>query len=302
MLKRGKFVDVSDRTIVSLLGTESLDLLQRISTNDVSKLSPDGSIQTILTNEKGRIVEVLSVVDRREEGLLLVGQSTDPLIMKQWIEKYIIMEDIAVMVLTGKLTHLMTYDSTEAMRDLTRGLPLEKCRVFEETLGSAKLGQVLAPTEIRGELIEWLFSVGFMESDLTDYEEHRLTYGVPGFPSELSSTYNPLEAGLLHLVSFTKGCYIGQEVIARLDTYKKVQRGLVRVKMSELPADLPTKIYSNGEECGSITSATKLRDSHECRGLGYVKTGLEISNEAVCFRNGENEIKLVIDSRGTPAA
>jgi tRNA-modifying protein YgfZ len=301
MLKRGKFVDVSDRTILSLLGTESLDLLQRISTNDVAGLNANGSVQTVLANEKGRIVEVVSVVDRSKEGLLIVGQSTDPLIMKQWIEKYIIMEDIVVTVLTGKLTHLMTYDSTEDMPNLTRGLPFEKCRVFGETLGSAKLGHVLAPPEFRGKLIEWLLSVGFVESDLTDYEEHRVTYGVPGFPSELSSSYNPLEAGLLHLVSFTKGCYIGQEVIARLDTYKKVQRGLVRVKMSELPADLPTKIYSNGEECGSITTAAKFRDSHECLGLGYAKTGLEISNDAVSFRNGENEIKLVIDSRDTSA-
>ena len=225
MLKRGQFVDISDRAIVSLLGSESLDLLQRISTNDVAKLSTDGSVQTVLANEKGRIVEVVSVVDRSGVDLLVVGQSTDPQMMKEWIEKYIILEDITVEVLTGNLTHLMTYDSTEEMRDLTHRLTLEKCRVFEETLGSAKLGHVLAPLEFHGELTKWLLSIGFLESDLTDYERHRVTYGVPGFPSELSSSYNPLEAGLLHLVSFTKGCYIGQEVVARLDTYKKVQRG-----------------------------------------------------------------------------
>jgi tRNA-modifying protein YgfZ len=301
MLKRGKFVDVSDRTIVSLLGTESLDLIQRISTNDVSELSPDGSIQTVLTNEKGRIVEVVSVVDRSEEGLLLVGQSADPLIMKQWIEKYIIMEDIVVTVLTAEFTHLMTFNSTENMRDLMRSLPLNNCQVFEETFGSAKLWHIIAPRGLRQPAIEWLLGAGFAESASTDYEEYSIMCEVPRFPNELSASYNPLEARLLHLVSFTKGCYIGQEVVARLDTYKKVQRGLVGMKMSELPVDLPTKIYSKGEECGSVTSAAKMSDSHECLGLGYVKTGFEISKDGLYFRNGENEIELGIDSRGTSA-
>jgi tRNA-modifying protein YgfZ len=301
MLKRGKFVDVSERAIVSLLGSESLDLLQRISTNDVSRLSPDGSIQTVLVNEKGRIVEVVSVVDRPGEGLLVVGQSTDPQIMKQWIEKYIIMEDIVVMVLTGKLTHLISYDSTENIRDLIHRLTLNNCRVFEETFGSAKLGHVIAPRESRQTAMEWLLSVGFVESGSTDYEEHRVTHGVPGFPNELSASYNPLEAGLFDLVSFTKGCYIGQEVVARLDTYKKVQRRLLRLKMSELPENLPAKIYLEREEYGSVTSAVRLSDSHECLGLGYMKIGLEKPNDGLYFHNSKSEIKLVIDSRGTSA-
>jgi folate-binding protein YgfZ len=219
--------------------------------------------------------------------------------MKQWIEKYIIMEDITIKVLTSKLTHFMIYGSMEDMHDLMPRLPLDKFQVFEETMGSAMLGHVLAPGELREIAIEWLLGAGFAESESNDYEEHRITRGIPAFPSELSSSYNPLEAGLVRLVSFTKGCYIGQEVVARLDTYKKVQRRLVRLKMLELPASLPAKIYFKGEECGTVTSAVRLRESHECLGLGFVKTGLETSNDGLCFHNGDNEIKLEIDSRNT---
>jgi tRNA-modifying protein YgfZ len=301
MLKRGKFVDVSERAIVSLIGSESLDLLQRISTNDVARLNAGGSVQTVLANEKGRIVEVVSVLLQAEEGLLVIGQSTDPLITKEWIEKYIIMEDITIKTLTSKVTHFMIYDSMESMHDLMLRLPLDRCQVFEETLGSAKLGHVLARGEFRDIVIEWLLGAGFAESESNDYEEHRITHGIPAFPSELSSSYNPLEAGLVHLVSFTKGCYIGQEVVARLDTYKKLQRRLVRLRMSELPTDLPQKIYLKNEECGIISSAVRLRDSRECLGLGYVKTGSETSSEGLYFNKGGIEIKLVIDSRETEA-
>jgi folate-binding protein YgfZ len=301
MLKRGRFVDVSERAIVCLLGSESLDLLQRISTNDVAKLNADGSVQTVLANEKGRIVDVVSVLQHGEEGLLVVGQSTDPLILKQWIEKYIIMEDITVEVLTGRLTHLMIYDSTQDVGSLTGPLSVNKFRAFEETLGSVKLVHVVATMEMHDATIKWLQDVGIVQSEVSDYEQYRVIHGIPGFPGELSALYNPLEVGLTNLVSFTKGCYIGQEVVARLDTYKKVQRRLVRLKMMELPTKLPEKIYHGSEKWGSITSAVSLRESHECLGLGYVKTTSEGSDGGLYFLNGKNEIKLVIDSEGTYA-
>jgi tRNA-modifying protein YgfZ len=301
MLKGGRYIDVSDRSIVSLLGSESLDLLQRISTNDVAKLIPDGAVQTVLANEKGRIIEVASVLHYGREGLLVVGHSTDPLIMKKWLEKYIIMEDITVTMLTGKLTHLMIYDSPQDMRNLNRPFSPSNWQIFEETLGSSKLIHVLVATEDRDNVMKWLKDLGFVQKEIVDYEEYRVACGIPGFPGEFSASYNPLEAGLLHLVSFTKGCYIGQEVVARLDTYKKVQRRLMRLKMLDLPANLPEKIYFEGEECGSITSALCLRDSHECLGLGYVKTDSGTSSEGLYFHNGANKIKLVGDSRSAEA-
>ena len=100
-------------------------------------------------------------------------------------------------------------------------------------------------------------------------------------------------------MSFTKGCYIGQEVVARLDTYKKVQRRLVQLKMEELPEKLPEQIYFGGQEWGSITSAVRLTDPQDCRGMGYVKTDSETSADKLCFHKGGKEIKLVIDSLGS---
>jgi folate-binding protein YgfZ len=301
MMSRGRFVDVSERAVVSLKGPESLDLLQRISTNDVTRRNADGAIQTVFTNEKGRIVEVAYVLDDREEGLLVGGQAADPLIMKQWIEKYIIMEDINVRVLSGQFIHLMVFDSLHSVVDVMRPAMPPGCRIFEETLASTRLTHVLTAKSGGDAATNGLMEAGFRQSDRDDYEEYRVLHGIPGFPGELSTSYNPLEAGLLPLVSFTKGCYIGQEVVARLDTYKKVQRRLVQLRMEELPSELPEKIYFERQEWGSITSALRFGGSHECRGLGYVKVGPEASIENLYFHIGGKEIKLVIDSQGAEA-
>ncbi len=65
------------------------------------------------------------------------------------------------------------------------------------------------------------------------YEVYRIEQGIPVAPNELNDNYNPHESKLLNAVSFRKGCYIGQEVIARLETYEKVQKYLVGVEFDE---------------------------------------------------------------------
>ena len=169
-MNRGRFVDVSERTIVSLVGPESLDLLQRISTNDVAKLNSDGAIQTVLTNEKGRIVEVVSILDRGEEGLLIVSQAADALIMKQWIEKYIIMENIIVRALSSEFIHLILYDSMQSMGDVIRPFMPSGCRIFEETLASVRLTHVLAVMEFADGTIKGLLGAGLLQSARHAYE------------------------------------------------------------------------------------------------------------------------------------
>lgn len=291
----GRYVDVSERAVVSLTGPESLDLLQRISTNDVTRLKENGAVQTVLTNEKGRIVEVVSVLNHGQGSILMIGQSSDPLIMKEWIEKFIIMEDIKIKALTGNFIHFILYNLTEDIGDALPPLESNECVLFGETLASARLQHILGAAETSDLIRARLREVGYAESGKIDYERYRVLKGIPASPNELSLSYNPLEAGLSDLVSFTKGCYVGQEVIARLDSYKKVQRRLVRLRMSELPAELPAKIYMTGQEWGTITSTATVDESHGCRGIGYLKTGEEWPVSGLCFHRGANEISVEME-------
>ena len=92
-------------------------------------------------------------------------------------------------------------------------------------------------------------------------------------PNELNDSVNPHEAGLLSEISFSKGCYIGQEVIARLDTYDKVQRKLKGIIIEgDCDCQSGMNLYDTTEnEVGLITSITKSELIKKKIGLAYVK-------------------------------
>jgi len=81
---------------------------------------------------------------------------------------------------------------------------------------------------------------------------------------------NPLECGMNDYVSFTKGCYIGQEVIARMDAYDKISKHMIRIE-SAAPFQQGDKITTENKECGFVTSSVKTSDNNFI-GLGFIKT------------------------------
>jgi folate-binding protein YgfZ len=103
----------------------------------------------------------------------------------------------------------------------------------------------------------------------------RIEHGIPAFRKEITDFTNPLECGLSRYVSFTKGCYIGQEVIARLDAYDKLSKHMVGIQSdSEIPSEgklRNIKITSENKECGFVTSGS-VSDKYGYIGLGFVKT------------------------------
>ncbi len=290
----GFFVDVSGRTLVSLAGHESLDLLQRISTNNVVQLKAYGSVQTVLTNEKGRIVDVVSVIDNGQGKLLVAGHSTDTESLRHWIEKYVIMEDIKIEDLTSDSFNVVLYrlelqNEDPAILDLPSG-----CHAFVEVMGGVRFERIVGGKALQSVVAELLSGFGFSESSKEDFEQFRIARGVPGFPNELSSSYNPLEAGLGSLVSWTKGCYVGQEVIARLDTYKKLQKTLVRMDLAEMPDSLPQIFFDQAGEAGTITSAIRASSTGENRGLGYLKTSIESLDGPFFFQREDREVNVSV--------
>jgi folate-binding protein YgfZ len=103
-------------------------------------------------------------------------------------------------------------------------------------------------------------------------EAVRLSYAVPAYGHELGESYNPLEAGLIGSIDFAKGCYIGQEVIARLDTYQKIQKHLVRLEFSaDATVSEGDTLNDDGHDVGKVTSVTKLPNGLGLVGMAYVR-------------------------------
>lgn len=120
-----------------------------------------------------------------------------------------------------------------------------------------------------------LVASGLTPLGMEAYEALRVRHAIPAYGRELGEAYNPLEAGLIGSINFEKGCYIGQEVIARLDTYHKVQRHLALLQFSsQSDVSAAQTLQHNGQNMGVVTSVTRVPTTGEVIGLGYVRTGL----------------------------
>ena len=92
------------------------------------------------------------------------------------------------------------------------------------------------------------------EADAVAFDAYRVAQGVPAYGAEFGAFNNPLEARLLGSISDEKGCYTGQEVIARLQTYRKVRRLLMAFTASA-PADSGDALAdADGSPAGAVTS------------------------------------------------
>jgi folate-binding protein YgfZ len=271
MKMSGSYIDVSERALLQLDGGDALDLLQRISTNHLLDLTVGEHAQTVLTTEKGRIVDVISVFRRSDSSLVLAGQTKGEVRLSEWINRYVVMEDVTALALTRRWTQILLF-----------GFQLEELNLVK-TNANCLLGRVehrdaseailLADGSERMGVEEFLRSSEISRATPEEWERYRVMHSLPGYPNELNDQFNPLELGLEGLISFSKGCYVGQEVIARLDTYDKVRRSIRRFKLSAEPSKIPMELkVPTAETAGTLTSFARTDDS-DCPivGMGVVR-------------------------------
>jgi len=138
----------------------------------------------------------------------------------------------------------------------------------------------IVPTDRSAVLESRLISSGMVRVEPNVYELLRIEAGLPGEETELTEDYTPLEAQLGSLVSDTKGCYTGQEIIARQITYDKVTRKMTGLKLNK-EASPGSAVFVEGKNIGRITSSA-ISPSHGPIGLAILKRpffepGIQIS-------------------------
>jgi folate-binding protein YgfZ len=119
------------------------------------------------------------------------------------------------------------------------------------------------------------------------WEQLRIEQGRPAPDHELTEDYNAVEASLWQAISLNKGCYIGQETIARLDTYKGVKQQIWGIQLDQ-PPEVGTAITLGEEKIGILTSLTQTERGPF--GLGYVRTKAGGKGLKVKIGNSEGEL------------
>ncbi len=275
---------------IEVSGSDRLDLLHRLSTNDLLGLRPSQVSGTIFTTDRGRIVDLVFVAVLDSTLLMIVSPGNEDRIIR-WIQTYTVLEDITLRKVT---------DET-AMFSIVGNGSLEALSAIGGTVAGANrcgtgefAGRSLLALGIQARRWQGVHVVGSRPSilgarlELTGrgegrglvplgsraYELYRIAAGVPALERELSESFNPYDVGLLEFVNFKKGCYIGQEVIARLDTYKKAARDLSGLIFDQAPGEGAngTPIVKEGKVIGQVTSVATEAIEGRYIGLGVVRT------------------------------
>ena len=305
-------VALVDRSAIGLLrvtGVDALDLLDRLSTNHLQDLDPGRGLFTVLTTNKGRIVDLLFVLAQETHLLVMTGPETR-LRVAEWIDFYTFVEDVSVEDVSSETSVLsLVGPNAAALLSDACGLDgLDVCESAAVSVGGVETTVVrtdflklpsydlIVPSggvsPVREVVLAEGVAHGLAEMGDDALELLRIERGVPVQGKELIEDANPLEAGLIDYISFNKGCYIGQEVVARLNTYDKVQRTLVGLSWeASVVPDEGAELFADGKKVGVLTSAAVSLRTERGIGLGLVRNA-----------HAEADVKLDIGSPGGPAA
>lgn len=248
------FFDRTNRGRLIVAGRERVDLLHRLATNSLMGLGPGRGANTCFLTPKGRMIDWTVVLDRGEDLLLLSG---NPDRLSGHILQYTITEDVMV---RNYMAIEIAVCGPGAKAFL--GVDLEPwchtdVRLGEVTVQVARVEPlagdgyaVLAPDAVA---LRRVLAERGTQLDEAAVARLRVRDGIPAVPNEINENHNPWEARLDGAISLTKGCYIGQEVVARLHTYEKVQRKLARLRLHR-PFAEGDPLLREGETVGEATT------------------------------------------------
>jgi tRNA-modifying protein YgfZ len=228
-------------TLIEVRGDEARSWLNGQLTCDVNMLDDAAALRGLRLNKNGRILAVVHLVDR-PGGVDLVVPRDRVDELAQDLDRYIIMEDVELHARPD--AHVIALlDASPAPEGAVtascfgRDAHLFSTRDVAQTIGA--LGAALVPRD--------------------EAEALRIVAGDPG-PPELERGLLPQEAGLKALVSFGKGCYLGQEPVVMLEHRGRAPKRLARLHLARASAPGASVTFETGEVVGEITSAASLDD------------------------------------------
>lgn len=252
--------DVSGREALRVLGPDRVSYLHGMVTNDVEGLAVGASNYAALLTNKGAMVGDVRVLKLADALVLDTGPGRGGAVKAQ-LEKYLISEDaevaeapdLAVVALVGPQAEAWAAKVPGALGRLPSFLG-----GVDLVVPRAGLTEVAAALE------------GLPVLDAATREVLRVEAGVPEFGVDMTEATIPLEAELTKALHFQKGCYIGQEVIARATYRGQMSKKLVGVELGAAEVAAKAELKREGKKVGWLTSVVVSPRRGQVVGLGYV--------------------------------
>lgn len=286
--------------IIKASGKDLTDFINRMSTNDFRSFSEGEYRYTVLTSDKGRIIDLVNLINFGEDKFLICTYGYEERIIAH-LDKYIIMDDVKLEKAQGEYSRITIFtDESESLSSDLFNIKCEKDKAYKINekdilfLNDVKLNTINIICEenhvsVYRNLMKDLTALTF-----DDYEFKRISNNIPEGVNELNDQINPMECGLENYISFKKGCYIGQEVIARIDSQGKIPKRMFSI-VSEKEFNIKDKIFNSDtqKEAGFISSVIKNDDKYY--GLAFLRrTELVDENRFYFEKEGNrNEISIL---------
>jgi tRNA-modifying protein YgfZ len=270
---------------IQVAGDDRIRFLHNQSTNNFNALQPGQGCDTVFVTSTARTIDLVTAYVLEDAVLLLTSPGYSQRLI-EWMDRFIFFADKVELkdltettvafsllgptsdALLQKLGAETLIGQPPASHKMIRLMDLD-VRVAVGS-GLATSGYTLLTTvDQAAPLWQMLLTTGAVPMGEQLWQQLRIEQGRPAPGQELTDDYNPLEAGLWHTISLSKGCYIGQETIARLHTYRGVKQQLWGIRLTQ-PAEPEAVIMAGDEKVGRLTSCTQTANGYW--GLGYIRT------------------------------
>jgi folate-binding protein YgfZ len=295
--------DLSARELTRLTGEDRASFLHGMVTNEINALPEGGVTYAAMLTPKGAMVADARIWNRGTD-LLLETEPGHGASLRAFLEKYLISEDAelheadsahAVLSLLGPKSHAAASSAlgTEVAPAAGKFQLISDLAVTGSHLGRPGL-DLLVPRARLGELFEKLAGAGAVPVGLETWEVLRVEAGIPRFGQDMEETTIPLEANLERAINYQKGCYIGQEVIARATFRGQMSRKLVGLLLGDQQPEPKTELRRGEKKIGWLTSVVRSPARGQVVALGYVhRDSLEPGTQVQIAGAGEATVQAL---------
>lgn len=300
------YCDLSGRTQIEMIGSDRAKVLHGLCTNDIKRLAPGDACEAFLTNVQGKTTGYVNVFCT-QQSLIIDTNSGLAAEMIPALDRYIIREDVTLIDRSPDWSEVLVSGS-QAVRLLESRfdgvIPPQRMGIAAGAIGgiqvqlrrlpytSADCFLVCCDSSLVSGLIAWLYKNGAVECDCEAINVARIEMGVPVYGQDVTIDNLPQEIARDEFaISFTKGCYLGQETVARIDALGHVNRRLSGLKFSGTTAPPPgMKITVDGKQLAQITSSCFSPGLNAPLALAFVRRGSDKPGTVLRSELGDAEV------------
>lgn len=306
----GGLIDLSSRGRIGVTGSEALMFVNGLVTNDMKTLDANRWMPAVFPNVQGRILAAVRIA-RTADGFLIDTESATHDRVLNTIQRFTLAGDFKVTDLTDS-TSMLTVQGKSAEEIVAKVLGQAPAVQRNQTLEiqwreqsltllrathTAEDGfDLIVPTENATALWDMSVEAGAHPTGYDVFEKLRIEAGIPRFGRDMDESNVVTETNLDDAISYTKGCYLGQEIIVRIK-----HRGHVAKKLTGLAFKKETAIDSGaavqseaGAEIGRVTSATFSPRLARTVALAYLKYEFLSAGTTVKVNSSEGQVSATV--------